>query len=159
MFWTVLQSACQYLKASRLLLLEYYISAIARSRSLLTFYDINKENKVLMYTARTIVERGIVPTVSKTHFPPSDKKSFQKSVGAGARAARFLRMIPEAKEALMRDGLGGTEHFKTKVPLDMRTPGEDLGIYRNLAEPVFFRSRSRSLTFMLLCLKRRKAAR
>lgn len=69
---------------------------------------------MLIYTARTIVQRGIVPAVSKTHFPPSDKKvSKKKSVEVGARAARFLGMIPEAKEALQQDGLRDTEHFKT----------------------------------------------
>lgn len=55
-------------------------------------------------------------------------------MGERAQAARFLRMIPEAKEALSWDGLGGTEHFKPKVPLDLRSPGEErgfMGIYPN----------------------------
>lgn len=55
------------------------------NEDLLKFENTNKENKVLIYTARTIVERGKVPTVSKTHFPPSDKKvSKKKKCGRGS---------------------------------------------------------------------------
>ncbi len=36
----------------------------------------------LIYTARTIVERGILPTVSKTHFTPLEKKTFPRKTAA-----------------------------------------------------------------------------
>lgn len=36
----------------------------------------------LIYTARTIVERGILPTVSKTHFTPLEKKNFSRKKAA-----------------------------------------------------------------------------
>ncbi len=36
----------------------------------------------LIYTARTIVERGILPTVSKTHFTPLEKKTFPRKKAA-----------------------------------------------------------------------------
>lgn len=37
----------------------------------------------LIYTARTIVERGILPTVSKTHFTPlGGKKTLSRKKGA-----------------------------------------------------------------------------
>lgn len=56
----------------------------------------------LIYTARTIVERGILPTVSKTHFTPLEKKKNPRKkssvVGEQKQTSRFSPLIPEAEE-------------------------------------------------------------
>lgn len=56
----------------------------------------------LIYTARTIVERGILATVSKTHFTPLEKKNFPPKNAAWweskSKWVGFSPLIPEAKE-------------------------------------------------------------